>query len=137
MPKAIVDTKLSGDLIANPDVIWSAEALPDSTTKLSEEFTLGQTLAGVEIKVVAVAGATLAGTLDIELQSALESGGSFVTERKESYGIGDVIAAGDDIAKFIIPRERSVSAGMFSILKLSTSDSDQAVTVDAYPVFIS
>ena len=58
MPKTIVDTKLSGDLIANPDIIWTNEALPATATITSDEFLLGQTMAGVEIKVVCPTWAT-------------------------------------------------------------------------------
>ena len=135
MPKAIVDTKLSGDLIANPDVIWSAEALPSSTTKVSSEFLLGQTMAGVEIKVVAVAGATLVGALTIELQTSATTGTGYATQLTSSFIATDVIATGDELARFILPRE--VVDELYTVVKLTTTGADEAITVDAYQVFVS
>ena len=135
MPKAIVDTKLSGDLIANPDVIWSAEALPSSTTKVSDEFKLGQTMAGVEIKVVAVAGATLVGALTIELQTSATTGTGYATQLTSSFIATDVIATGDELARFILPRE--VVDELYTVVKLTTTGADEAITVDAYQVFVS
>jgi hypothetical protein len=135
MAKAIKDTKLSGDLIANPDIIWSAEALPNAGTKNSADFKLGQTMAGVEIKVVAVAGATLIGALTIELQTSSEKATGYVTQVATSLIATTVIAAGDEIARLILPRE--IVDQLYSVVKLTTTAADQAITVDAYPVFVS
>ena len=135
MATPIVDTKLSGDLIANPDVIWSAEALPSSTTKQSAEFLLGQTMAGVEIKVVAVAGATLVGALTIELQTSATKGSGYATQLASSFIATNVIATGDELARFVLPRE--VVDELYTVVKLTTTAADEAITVDAYQVMVS
>jgi hypothetical protein len=135
MATAIENAVISSDLKADPDQIWSAEALPNATTKTSSEFLLGQTMGGVEIKVVAVNGDTLIGDLTIELQTSDTTGTGYATQLTETVVATTVIADGDELARFILPRE--VSGELYSVIKLTTAGADQAVTVDAYPVFVS
>jgi len=135
MPKEIVDTKLSGDLIANPDVIWSGEALANAGTITSGAFKLGQTLGGVEVKVVTNTGGTLAGNVTVELKLSATEDGSYVTESSDLVNLGTVLADGDDIARFILPRE--IEDLLYAKLAITTAGADQAILVDAYPVFVS
>lgn len=133
MATAIEDTKLSGDLIANPDVIWSGEAIPSSTSLESSEFLLGQTLGGVEIKVVCDAPTTLASDLQIELQTSETEGGTFATSNI-TIATGAILA-GDELARFILPRE--VVGRMFTKIKMTTTAVQATGTVKAYPVYVS
>lgn len=135
MATQIVDAVISSDLKADPDQIWSAQALADTGTINSSEFVLGQTMGGVEVKVVVVAGATLAGNVTIELKTSSVTGGAYTTALSELITATTVLATGDEIARFILPRE--VSDQLYTTLAITTAGSDQAVTVDAYPVFVS
>lgn len=134
MPITIVNATISSDLKANPDQIWAAEALPSNTTKLSSEFKLGQTMGGVEVKVVCETGGTLTAALNIHLQTATTSGGSFATLLTQTVAIG-AITAQQELARFIIPRE--VSDRMYTKIALVTTANESAMKVDAYPVFVS
>ena len=131
----IVDAVISSDLKAAPDQIWEAQALADTGSILSNAFVLGQTMGGTEIKVVVVAGATLAGNVTIELKTSDAEAGTYVTQISEIITATTVVAAGDELARFILPRE--VNGQIYTKVAITTAGSDQAVTVDAYPVFVS
>lgn len=135
MATPIVDATISSDLKAAPDQIWSAEALANTGTITSNAFKLGQTMGGVEVKVVAVAGATLVGNVTIELKTSDAAGGTYATEIDTLITATTVVAAGDELARFILPRE--ISGKLYSKVAITTAAADQAVTVDAYLVFVS
>jgi hypothetical protein len=135
MATPIVDAVISSDLKADPDQIWAAQALANTGTITSDEFILGQTMGGVEIKVVVVAGATLNADVTIELKTSATTGTGYATKLTEVVAGTTVLAAGDEIARFILPRE--VSDEIYTTLDITTAGADQAVTVDAYPVFVS
>jgi hypothetical protein len=135
MAKAIETGTIGEDLRSQPDQIWTAEALPNTTTKTSGEFKLGQTMGGVEVKVKVVAGATLAGDVTVELQTSAVSGSGYATKVSKTTIATTVLATGDDLAGLILPRE--VCDELYAVIKITTAGADQAVTVDAYPVFVS
>jgi len=135
MAKAIIDGIIGEDLRSQPDQIYTAEAIPNSTTSLSSAFLLGQTMGGVEIKVVCNVGATLIGTgLLIELQTSATTGGTYVTQVSKTVPTGAIVA-GDMLAGLILPRE--VSDEMFTKVKMTTTAAQATGSVDVYPVFVS
>ena len=134
MSEAITDATISSDLKANPDQIWTAEALPDTTTKLSDAFKLGQTMGGVEVKVVCETGGTLTAAVQFDLQTSATSGGTYVTRVSKTQPLGAIVA-GDELAGLILPRD--VCDELYAKILITTTDSEQAMKVDAYPVFVS
>jgi negative regulator of sigma E activity len=134
MSEAIVDAVISSDLKADPDQIWTAEALPNNTTKLSSAFKLGQTMGGVEIKVVCATAGTLTAALNVELQTSATSGGSYTTQGKQTTALGAIVV-GQELGRFILPRE--VADELYAKVALITTDTEAAMAVDAYPVFVS
>jgi len=133
MATPIVDHTIGSDLKATPDAIWTAEALPDSTAASSDAFLLGQTVAGVEVKVVVDTGVTLTAALLIELQTCATSGGTYVTQVAKTVALG-AIAAGDELAGLVLGREVS---DMYAKVKLTTTEDESAGKVDAYMVAIT
>lgn len=134
MATDIVDAVISSDLKFDPDQIWTAEALPASTTKLSAAFKLGQTMGGVEVKVVCQTGVTLTAALQIDLQTSATSGGTYATQVTSIVPLG-AIAAGDELARLILPRE--VADELYSKILLTTTADESLGKVDAYIVFVS
>jgi hypothetical protein len=134
MAKAIENGTIGEDLRSQPDQIWTAEAIPNNTNVSSTAFKLGQTMAGVEIKVVCETGTTLASDLLIELQTSATEGGSYVTEVSTTVAAGAIVA-GDELAKLILPRE--VADKIYSKIKLTTTAVQATGKVDAYPVLVS
>lgn len=135
MAKAITDGTIGEDLRSQPDQIYTAEAIPNSTTSLSPAFLLGQTMAGVEIKVVCNVGATLIGTgLLIELQTSATEGGTYATAVSKTVPTGAIVA-GDMLAGLILPREEVDK--MYTKIKMTTSAAQATGSVDAYPVIVS
>lgn len=134
MATPIVDSTIGSDLKADPDQIWTAEALPDSTTKLSSAFKLGQTMGGVEVKVVVATAGTLTAALDVEVQTSATEGGTYVTQGKQTTALG-AIAVGDEVGRFILPRE--VSGELYTKVALITTDNEVAMAVDAYLVQVT
>jgi len=134
MATAIVDHTIGSDLKAFPDQIWTAEALPNNTNKSSDAFLLGQTVGGVEVKVVCETATTLAGDLLIELQTSATSGGSYVTQVSHTAAAGAIVA-GDELAKFILPRE--VVDQMYTKVKLTIGAVQASGKVDAYMVALT
>jgi hypothetical protein len=136
MATAIENATISSDLKADPDAIWTAEALPNATEKLSSAFKLGQTLGGVEVKVVANGGHTAVGDIDIVLKTSATSGGSYA-EATGTYNIAatTVIADGQELARFILPREEVDK--LYAKVSITSSGNDVAGLVDAYLVFVS
>jgi hypothetical protein len=137
MATAITSHTIGSDLKSKPDEIWSAETLPAGTTKLSDAFLLGGTVGGVEVKVVCETGKTLTGSLTIKLQTSATSGGTYadVVSATEVIDATTVIAAGDELARFVLPRE--VVDTMYTKIELVTSADDSAAKVDAYLVALT
>jgi len=135
MAKSIIGGTIGEDLRSQPDQIYTAEAIPNSTTSLSSAFLLGQTMGGVEIKVVCNVGATLIGTgLLIELQTSATEAGTYITQVSKVVPTGAIVA-GDMLAGLILPRE--VCDEMYTKIKMTTTAAQAAGTVDAYPVLVS
>lgn len=135
MATPIEDGTIGGDLKAYADQIYTAKAIPNSTTSLSDAFLLGQTMAGVEIKVVCNVGATLIGTgLLIELQTAETETGTYKTAVSKTVPTGAIVA-GDVLAGLILPREES--GRLYTKLKMTTTAAQATGSVDAYPVLVS
>lgn len=134
MATAITSATISSDLKAAPDAIWTGEALPDSTTKLSDAFKLGQTMGGVEIKVVCSTGGTATAAIQVDLQTSATATGTYTTQVSKTQALG-AIAAGDEIARLILPRE--VTGELYAKVLLTTTEDESAIKVDAYPVFVS
>jgi hypothetical protein len=110
MSKVIKDTQLGQDLVSYDDAIFRAEDIAAADTFLSSEFRLGNTDAGVEVKMVATSAFTLLDTKTItfSLQTAAASGGSFakLVEFGKVTASGDTdIAVGDVLASYILPTE--------------------------------
>jgi hypothetical protein len=111
MAKSIADTQLGQDLTAYDDAIFRAEDIAAADTFLSDEFRLGNTDAGVEIKMVAGSAFTLADTKTITFNFQTAAlGGSFVelTEFGKVTASGaTAIAKGDVLASYILPVENT------------------------------
>jgi negative regulator of sigma E activity len=134
MSTAITSAVISSDLKADPDQIWTAEALPNSTTKLSSAFKLGQTLGGVEVKVVCATAGTLTAALNVEVQTSATSGGTYATQGQQTTALGAIVV-GQELGRFILPRE--VEGELYTKVALITTDTEAAMAVDAYLVFVS
>jgi len=123
--------KISGDLKSYPDAIFTAEALPNATNKLSDAFLLGQTNAGCEIKVVCETGGTLTAAVLVELQTSATSGGTYVTQVSKTVPLGAIVA-GDMLAGLILPKE--INDQCYSKVKITTTADESAMKVDTYIV---
>lgn len=134
MATAIENATISGDLKSAPDQIWTGEALPNATNKLSDAFKLGQTMGGVEVKVVVSTAGTLTAATVIELQTSATEGGTYVTQVQKTQALG-AVTVGDEIAKLVLPRE--VADQLYTKIKITTTADESAVEVDAYIVYVS
>lgn len=139
MSTPIETTVLSGDLVSAPDNIWTAEAITTAPIT-SGEFILGQTMAGVEIKVKAAAAMTIVDgeTVTMEVQTSATSGGTFVTYSAHSVtgATGNtVLAAGDTLVTAVMDRE--LSGEIYTKIVLTPDTTSLASSVDADLVFIS
>ena len=134
MATAIENGVIGSDLKSAPDQIWIGEALPNATTKLSSAFKLGQTMGGVEVKVVCSTAGTATAAIKIELQTSATSGGSYVTQVEKTQALG-AIAVGDELARFILPRE--VVDQLYTKILITTTADESAIDVDAYLVYVS
>ena len=124
--------KISGDLKSYPDAIFTAEALPNNTSTLSDAFLLGQTNAGCEIKVVCETATTVAaGGVLVELQTSATSGGTYVTQVAKTVPAGAIVA-GDFLAGLILPKE--INDQMYAKVNLTTTATQATGKVDAYIV---
>ncbi len=124
--------KVSGDLKAYGDAIFSAEALPNNTSSLSDAFLLGQTLGQCEVKVICETGTTVAaGGVLVELQTSATTGGTYVTQVSKTVPAGAIVA-GDELAGLILPRE--LNGETFTKIKLTTTATQATGKVDAYIV---
>lgn len=134
MAKAIEVGTIGEDLRSQPDQIWTSEALPATATITSGEFKLGQTMAGVEIKVICSKAVTTTGAMTINLKTSATSSGTFTTQASKTVVIGSY-AVGDMLAGLILPRE--VCDELYTIVTITTVADESAGEVDAYPVFVS
>lgn len=130
-PTAIESFTISGDLYSKQDEIWVGEALPNATTKLSDAFKLGQTMAGVEVKVVCSTAGTATAAIQIDLQTSATSGGTYTTQVSKTQALG-AIAAGDELARLILPKE--VEDELYAKILITTTADESAIDVDAYLV---
>ncbi|MCP5004925.1 MAG: hypothetical protein GY941_13450 [Planctomycetes bacterium] len=124
--------EISTDLKSYSDAIFTAEALPNNTSKLSSAFTLGQTLAGCEVKVICETATTVAaGGVLVELQTSATSDGTYVTQVSKTVPAGAIVA-GDFLAGLILPKE--LNDQLFTKVKLTTTATQATGKVDAYIV---
>lgn len=130
----ITESTISSDLKSVPDQIWTAQALPNATTLNSDVFKLGQTMGGVETKVVVETAGTLTAAVTIRLQVSDASDGTFVTENAVTVPLG-AVAVGDEIARMILARE--VCDKLYARVQIVTTADESAIKVDAYHVFVS
>jgi len=138
-PTAIVDFSIGSDIKAKPDAIFTAEAIT-TTPITSDEFLLGQTSGGVEIKVTANAAMTLAEdeVLTFEFQTAAASGGTFATYATLTItgGTGDTVFAEDDeLFRYIADRE--LADEIYSKVVLTPDTTSLASSVNTYLVIVS
>jgi hypothetical protein len=134
MATAITSHTIGSDLKAAPDQIFSAEALPNATNKSSSAFLFNQNVGGCEIKVVCETGVTLTAALVIEVQTAATEAGSYTTVATETVPLG-AIAAGDELLKYVAPRE--LVDQIWTKIKLTTTADESAGKVDAYIVALT
>jgi len=127
---------ISDDLKAAPDQIWSAEALPNATAKLSDVFLFGGEQDASEVIVKANTAISIADgeTIEFAIHGSATRTGSFAEEALFYRGApsGDTLdfAAGDEIARIASNRDLSV----FNKLEVTTSASEVSEKVDAYIV---
>jgi hypothetical protein len=135
MAKDIKTTKLSTDLYSDQDVIFSAQALPDSTALSSSAFRFGNTMGRNEIKMIVETAGTLTAALTVEVQSCATEDGSFVTVAGGTFETAlGAITAGQELVKYIAPRE---TTNEFFKVKITTTEDESAMAVDCYIVWVS
>lgn len=130
----IEDAVISSPLKNDESIYWEAEALPSNTSKLSDAFKLGQTMAGCEVRIDCETGTTLASDLLIELQTSATSTGTYTTKVSKTIAAGAIVA-GDNLAGLILPRE--VKDELYTKIKLTTSATQATGKVNAYLVIVS
>jgi len=138
MPRAITSEKISKEWLKfDPDAIWDAEALPNATTKTSDEFMAGKDQGAIGIQVEAQTAISIADgqTLDINLLHAETSGGSTTSiplfRGAPSGGTLD-FAAGDEIVAYI-PED----IGPYCKLEVTASADESSETINAYLRYLS
>jgi hypothetical protein len=132
----IETTEIGRDLRSAPDQIFAEQILTSTSTVSSGEFKLGNTMGGVEIKIVATTVHTLVAALTINLLTSAVAGGTKnSTLDTATVALGTVTAVGDVLYKFIAPRENI--GEIYTQLDLVTTDNEAALKVDAYMVFVS
>ena len=138
MSKDIATNKIGQEwLKADPDVIWDAEALPNATSKTSDEFMIGFDQAGVGLQVEADAAIVIADgeTLLFELFYGSVKGASktdsVVLASYAPSGSSANIAAGEIVA--YVPED----IGPYAEVKVTASEDQHLKTVTVYPRYIS
>jgi len=137
MSSAISTTTLGQDLVAYGDAIFRATSIATATTTTSSAFRLGNTDAGVEIKIKANASFTLADTETITFSiatSATESG-SFVllsTFKVITASGATAVAVGDLLASYILPVENVDLP--WAKISVVTSSASTGAAIDGYIV---
>jgi hypothetical protein len=135
MAKDIETTKISSDLHSEQDLIFSATALPNATTASSSAFRFGNTMGRNEIKAIVETAGTLTAALTIEVQSSATETGSFVTVPGGTFTTAlGAVAAGAELLKYIAPRE---TTNQWFKLKVTTTEDESAIAIDAYIVWVS
>jgi len=137
MSTPIVDSKISSDLKADPDAIFTNEALPQNTSVTSGVFKLGQTLGGVEVKLAFADAGQFNDTATIDVQTSATEAGTFVSQAKYTYapdGGSATVVAGEAIGGLILPRE--LSDQMYTRVVVTTTDT-QSLSFDAYLVMVN
>jgi hypothetical protein len=134
MATPITTGTIGAALKANPDAIFTAQALANAGATTSAEFMLAQTMGQVELKLVAN-GAVATGvgeTLVITVVTSPTSGGTFDnTIFSKTIPASTTIADGDEIAAYIPSRDVTECYAKLVV----TSDFDaSALDVDAYLV---
>ncbi len=137
-PTAITDFTIGTDIHADPDYVLKEEAITTSAIT-SDEFILGQTSGGVEIKVTTNAAMTLPEdeVLTFEFQTAAATGGTFATYQTLTMtgGTGDTDFAEDaELFRYIVDRE--LADEIYSKVVLTPDSTSLASSVNAYLVIV-
>ena len=125
---------ISSDAKFAPDEIWSAEALPNATSKLSDVFMFGEIQDALEVVVLANTNISIADTerLAIELHGSATRTGTFAKEAVlyDETADGDAIefTAGDVIG--ILASNRGLSP--FNKLNVICTGNESSEKIDAY-----
>jgi hypothetical protein len=91
-------------------------------------------MGGVEVKVVCSTAGTLTAAVQIDLQTSATEAGTYATQISKTQALG-AIAVGDELARFILPRE--VVDQLYTKILVTTTADESAIDVDAYLVFVS
>ncbi len=122
---------ISDDLKADPDEIWAAEALPNTTSIESDEFLAGRTQGDIELVIELVTELTIAGgqTVDFDLLTDDDEGGSYAESEviKQYTNADSPVAAGTKI-RFQVAAAR----GPWCKVKATCSADQSTDTVNAF-----
>lgn len=117
----------------DPDAIWSAEALPNATSKTSSAFKLGGAQGGIQVDLKTIEAVTVgaAETFTVVLQTSATSTGTFADHATiyATPAAGETIAADTEFASYI----KDIGDDLqWAKLVVTASENLSASTVDAY-----
>lgn len=125
---------LKADLTSTDNMILDDVALENAGVTTTDEFVLGQTLAGVELKLEATSGHTAVADIVVSIQTASASGGSFAEIATFTIPATTVVANEDELVRYVMPKE--LTGKIFTKVTITTTDDESPLKVALFPVWI-